>query len=149
MQTGTVRNPGDTYGGIVFDMPTTFLEADLPQRYKLQYALKSPDPSVFEISISNQDGGGQNNRLSHIATVSPDWRRYTRYATLDGLLFNGHPNVPRRSLFYFSNDAHGGPMARFLIDQVTLTPIKIGDFDEDDDHDCEDVNAWSRRSWPE
>ena len=141
VRTGTVLNPGSTFGGIVFVMPSTFVNAALPQRYKLQYALKSADQSMFEIAISNQDGGGEANKLSHITAVSPDWRHYTRYATLDGLPFNGHLNIPRHALFFHSGPLVGGPQVPFLIDQITLMPVLIGDFDEDGNYDCHDVNA--------
>jgi hypothetical protein len=94
-----------------------------------------------QLYMNNQDGLGEVNRLSHVTNVTSSWQRTAHYATLDGQPYNMLPNIPRRWLFLHSNVQWGGPGVRFFIDDIQLTPVITGDFDEDSDHDCVDVDA--------
>jgi hypothetical protein len=141
VQTGSVLNTGTAYGGIYFEMPTAFINMPIPQRFKFEYSLKGTSSTPFQLYWNNQDGLGEINRLSHVATVTSSWQRSAHYATLDGMPYGGVPNIPRHLMFLHSNDLWGGPRVRFLVDAITLAPVITGDFDEDSDHDCADVDA--------
>ena len=80
VHTGTVRNPGSTYGGFVRSIPTSPLTPG--KKYRLSYTAKSLGEE-FDFRFSNQNGSGDESALSHTAKITPKWVRYDFVATLD------------------------------------------------------------------
>ncbi len=145
VKTGTVPNGGQTFGGVQFAMPDTYLNLPLPHFYRLSFALKSSPfgPPIYDVHVSNQDGLGEANTLSHDVTVDAGWLRFEHETTLtDAVLPSGLPNVPRRILFFWTDAIHGGPNQTFYIDAIQLLEFFASDFDEDGDVDGDDFLAW-------
>ncbi len=98
VHTGTVRNPGSTYGGFVRSVPTSSLATG--KKYRLSYTARSTG-EAFKFHFSNQNGSGDESALSHTVTIESQWVRYGFVASLDVLKFSlyGWSEPPDQTLW--------------------------------------------------
>jgi hypothetical protein len=114
VKTGSVMGPGGTYGG--FNRPIDASKLQAGKRYLLSYYIKSLSPGSYMLRVSNQNGNGDENTLSHSVYVTQNWQYIQHVATLD---------APKIHLYGWTQDACNvqQPNKVFLVDGMRLEPV--------------------------
>jgi hypothetical protein len=115
VKTGTVMNGGYTYGGSYRVIDATRMQAG--RRYMMSYYIKSLSPGSYMVRMSNQNGNGDENTMTHSVYVTQSWQYIQHVFTLD---------APKYNLYQYAHDACWtvAPANKtYLIDGMRIEPV--------------------------